>query len=262
MEPLIIADATTVALSIIRKILPDTITIGLLFEGSITDKNKTKLAVDKLIARYEASIKGVNRAIAVNVLFVLLALYPFVASLKTGDNIKLPILDVSISVGTWFRLCPLISFGIQIYLAAMLMWFLLLRRGLDLLMEKMPAAESTADHVGEVSDLLLDGFIGVMWLLAKVREYFRFRINYLWFLPVMILLGLVVVSPSALCAFFLYRLYAAGDLLVAVIYSILMIPSIFLTLALLSIGGLLSLGRSRIVEPAGPLSRDEASYGA
>lgn len=147
--------------SIMEKLVPAKIVLGLLFDEEITAKNRTKLAVEKLIERYASSIKAVNRAFAANILFIVLAVYPFIAGLADNSAITLPLVNVTVSVSTWLKVCPLISYGMQVYLAAMVIWFLLLRRALDLLNAEMKDEE----YVGDVGNILLDGFIGVLWLL-------------------------------------------------------------------------------------------------
>lgn len=244
LDPVLIAATFITIHSFVRKLLPDAMVKGILFGGEIQEPHKTEFAVSKLVERYKESIDAVNKAFLLNIAFVVLALFPFLG-LVEGTSIKFPFLDISVSVSQWIKVCPLISYGLQLYTFVNLVWFLLLRRGLSMLKEDLGQEK----YFGDVSNILLTGFVGILWLFGSIYYYFRSKLQYIWLLPVVVLVSLIAMSPTLLCGYFIIKLYSFRNTYLAIFYSLLFIPSFVLSLVLITIGGLLSLQQEPTKKP-------------
>jgi hypothetical protein len=203
----------------------DQLALNFLFGGRVRAAHKTKFAVDKMVQRYAESIDSLNRAVMVSIAFVPIAL--FVA----GSDVKLPLIDLSVKYRDWLRLCPAVSFGIQLFTLVAVCWFLLLRRGLSILQKEI----GDVDYFGDVSNFMLKGIIGVLWIFVAIPAYLPSKWHLLWVLPLAVLFSVVLLSPFILCVHFVFLLYSLGDLLPAIIYSFLLVPSIGLAVILIGL---------------------------
>jgi hypothetical protein len=205
--------------------------IDFLFGGEVRPVHKTKFAVEKFIERYAEAVRALNRAIVLSVAFVLIAL------LASGDAVRIPLIDLNVTRRDWLRVCPAISYGLQIFTLVALSWFLVLRRGLTVLRNELGAVE----HFGEIANLMLTGVLGSLWLVISVQKHFPSKWHLLWFGPVGLLLFLVLFSPAILCGYFVIQLYALGDLVPAIVYSVFLVPSVELAFVLIGVSVLGSI---------------------
>lgn len=228
MQMLVIDPFVNMAASLVRPVLlifSEKLALDFLFSGKVTDQHTTKFALEKFMGRYEQAIKTLNRAIIFSVAFIPFALVPY------GTTVTIPILDLEVSPQNWLRLCPAISYGLQFYTLLALCWFLLLRRGLTVLMDK---ADKTEDF-GEVRNIVLTGFVGNVWMILSVHRYLPSKWHLIWFIPLTLLLLIVLLSPSGLCAYFVKGLFEAGDLWPAIVYFAMLFPSLGLAIVLAGI---------------------------
>ena len=199
---------------VLAHILSDKLVLDFLFKGAIKPAHQTKFALEKIIKRYEESIDSLNRSIIVSVAFVPIAL------LLSGSDVKIPLIDVSVKYQNWLRLCPAISFGIQFFTLIALSWFLILRRGLHLIEEKVGDVE----YFGDVSDMMLKGVIGALWTFSLIPRFVPSRVHRMWLIPLLTIFLIVLLSPLVLCAHFVIRLFADGDTILACLYAFLLVP--------------------------------------
>ena len=233
MDPLLAVMTMTAALmQPLMYIISDRLALDFLFGGKVEAVHKTKFAVEKLVERYADSIVTLNRAIILSVAFVPIALLP------SGDAVTLPLIDLAVTRQNWLRACPAISYGLQIFSLVALCSFLLLRRGLRVLKEEVGAVE----HFGEVRNLMLTGVLGSLWMVISIRTHFPSRWHLVWFIPVGSLLISIMFSPSVLCAYFVTQLFILGDLVPAIMYSMLLLPSVALAFVLIGVSALGSMG--------------------
>jgi len=212
----------------LRGLFSDDLALDFLFRGKVQSFHKTKFAVEKFVERYEQSINTLNHAIILNVAFASLAL------LASGQTVKIPMIGLAVSRLNWLRVCPLISYGLQIFTLVALSWFLLMRRGLVVLRAEI----GNADDFGDVSNILLTGIVGSLWMFDSIRQNFPSKLHLVWYIPLTGLLVLVIASPSFLCGYFVRELFVLHDLVPAVAYSAMLIPSIALSLVLTGISTL------------------------
>jgi hypothetical protein len=206
-------------------IFSDRLALDFLFGGAVKSGHTTKFAVGKYVERYAESIDNLNRAIVVSVAFVPIALLPAATALK------IPLIDLEVTRQNWLRVCPAISYGLQMFTLVSLSWFLLLRRGLDVLKKEIGEVE----HFGDVSNTMLTGAVGSLWLFVAIFKHFPSKLHLLWFAPLGLLALLVVFSPSALCAYFVRELFVLADWVPAIVYSVLLIPSFALAVVLIGL---------------------------
>lgn len=207
-------------------VLSDQLALDFLFGGKVGPNHTTKFAVEKFVGRYAESIDNLNRAIMLSVAFVPIALL----STAAGE-IKIPLIDQQVTRHDWLRICPAISYGLQVFTLVGLCWFLLLRRGLALLQKSMEGV----DHFGDVSNILLTGVMGSLWMFFSIPRHIPSRLHLLWLLPVGLVLLVAIFSPSVLCAYFVFELFAARDFVPAVAYSVFLLPSAALAMVLIGI---------------------------
>lgn len=228
MQMLVTDVIVNMATSLVRPLLfifSEKLALDFLFGGEVTSQHTTKFALEKFVVRYELAIKTLNRAIILSVAFIPFALVPY------GNMVTIPIIDLEVSPQNWFRLCPAISYGLQLYTLVALCWFLLLRRGLAVLTDN---ADNTEDF-GEVANIVLTGFVGSAWMILSVRRHLPSKLHLIWFIPLTLLLFIVLLSPSGLCAYFVIGLFETGDLWPAIVYSVMLLPSLTLAIVLAGI---------------------------
>jgi len=232
MDIMLETEIALLALRVVRPFLQfvfsDKLALDFLFGGKITASHQTKFALEKFTARYARyaeSIDNLNRAIVVSVAFVPIALLP-----AGGEGMKIPLIDLHVTNQNWLRVCPAISYCLQIFTLVALCWFLIMRKGLDVLKREVGSAE----HFGDVSNIMLTGVLGTLWMFVSIRKHFPSRLHLLWFLPLGFLFFLVMLSPSILCGYFVCELFISRDFYPALVYSSLLIPSLALSLILMA----------------------------
>lgn len=212
----------------ILKLLPENAVPELLFDGVIGDKHKTKYFLNQITNRYKESINGFNRAIAFNIGFGIIALYAYLA-LPSSGTVTIPFVSLPISRLIWISLVPLISYGLQTFIITSFIWFMILRRGIKLLNDIVKVNE----EFGDATNILLDGALGHIWIILRIRRYFESKLNYIWYVPAAILFLVIMASPLLICIYFIVQLFAIKSLVLGIIYSILLIPYSALFLLLL-----------------------------
>lgn len=222
----IIFDAAQAIVGPLLYVFSDRLAVDFLFSGKVEAGHKTKFALERFVTRYADSIESLNRALVASVVFVPIALLP------VGETMKIPLIDLQVTTGNWLRLAPAISFGLQIFSLIGLCWFLLMRRGFDVLKREV----GEVDYFGDVSNIMLTGVLGSLWILISVQRHFRSKLQLIWFLPLVALLVLLMLSPTILCGYFVRELFVVKDFLPAVTYAALLVPSMALSLALTALG--------------------------
>jgi hypothetical protein len=203
----------------------DKLAVNFLFGGSVKEAHKTKFAIDKIVQRHSESIISLNRAVVTSVAFVPIAI------LVTGSDVKIPMLDITVKFQDWLRLCPAISFGIQLFVLIAVFWFLILRNGLNILFREIGDVE----YFGDISNFMLSGVTSILWIFIAIPAYLPNKLHLLWLLPFALLFILVLLSPSILCVYFVFELFRTGDLLFAIFYTLCLIPSIGLAVILIGL---------------------------
>jgi hypothetical protein len=206
-------------------VLSDSVARQFFFGGEVKSSHKTKFAVEKIVDRYNSSIESLNKSIVISVSFVPIAI------LLSGSDIKVPMLDITVSYVNWLRLCPAISFGIQFFTLIALSWFLILRGGLAILGKELGEVE----YFGDVANTMLTGVVGSLWIFVAIPKLFPSRIHLVWLIPLITLFMILFLSPSILCGYFIFRLFLIGDFLAAVVYFLLLIPGFLLGLVLMGV---------------------------
>ncbi len=226
-----------------------------LYEGKFSDEYTTKDAIQQIIYRYKVSIEDVNRAISLNIGFSILAFYAYFVLPVTG-SLEVPIIGLSVSKEWWIGIAPLISYGLQILIFTSLIWFLALRLSLRIakidsrknivaMTEETSSAEiirhRSEDKIPDFSNLLLKGILGHLWILFRISNFIKLRINYFWYYPFLILTLIILVSPFLVCVYFVFQLYAASSFWLGIIYTLMLLPSLVLFILLLCIITLLGV---------------------
>jgi hypothetical protein len=216
------------ALSVAKPLLfvfSDKVALDFLFGGRVEAVHTTKFAIEKFVERYGDSIDSLNRAIILSVVFVPIAILP------TAEAVKIPLIDLQVARQDWFRVCPAISYGLQVFTLVALCWFLLMRRGLNVLERQVGHVE----HFGDVSNIMLTGVVGSLWMFVSIPRHFPSRLHFLWVVPAGLVFLMVLFSPAVLCGYFVRELFVLRDIGPAIVYSVLMLPSVALAFALIGV---------------------------
>lgn len=240
MDPftLIVINAfASLVIPILSKILPVKTVKELLFNGDIRKEHKTKYALTITTDRYKDSIKGFNQAVAFNVGFAAIAFYGYLALPPTAQ-ITIPLIGLSVSRLAWITIVPLISYGLQTLIITTFIWFMVLRLGMKLLYE----AVGETEDFGDVTNILLDGTLGQMWIILRVTQFFKSKWNLVWAIPVLLVVFTIVTSPLWICIYFIYQLFALGSILLGVLYGVILIPYAALFLLLFATAAILGVG--------------------
>jgi len=212
----------------VSKLIPDRAVNEILFDGGIDDTNKTKYFLNHITDRYKESIKGFNLAMAFNIGFAVIALYAYLA-LPPSGTVTIPFVSLPVTRIIWISLVPFISYGLQTFIITSFLWFLILRRGLQLL----SVAVGHNEEFGDATNILLDGALGHIWIILRIRQYFKSKMNFIWYVPAVFLFLVIMASPLLLCIYFIVQLFAAESIVLGVVYSIVFIPYFALFLLLL-----------------------------
>jgi hypothetical protein len=167
----LVATVLSVGVSaILSTVFSDRAVLHLLFDGVIDEKHKTKYFFSQITDRYKESIKGFNRAMSFNIGFAIIALYAYFALPATG-TITVPFISLPVSRLIWISLVPLISYGLQTFIITSFIWFMTLRQGIVLLNKEI----SLDPDFGDATNLLLDGALGQIWIILRIRQYFKMK---------------------------------------------------------------------------------------
>ena len=229
-------------MQVLVRLLPEQAVPVLLFGGQIEDLHKTKFAFKEVVDRYKSGIDEVNRSLVVSMGLAVIALYAYFA-LPVSGTVHIPIIGLEISRQLWIRVVPAISYVIQIFAFTSFIWFMLLRLGLRMLLNQQTGAN---DDFGDVTNISLKGAIGHLWLVLQIKAFYRSRWNYLWYAPALITVLAVFLSPLVVCGFFVDRLFAAGEIGLALVYSGFLLPSLMFFVLLAGTTAILGVGESAI----------------
>lgn len=243
MDPTVVLMVASALVQPIIQILSGKLIRDVLFGGEIDEYHKTKFAVEKFVTRYGESIDNLNRALMFSVAFVPIALLP----LPAAAGLKIPLIDLSVTNQNWLRVCPAISYGLQMFTLVALVWFLIMRRGLDLLKEEFREAQPVVEYFGDVSNIMLTGVVGSLWMFASIRKHIPSQLHLFWFIPLGFLVVLAILSPSILCGYFIRGLFLSKDLVPALIYCVLLVPSVALSLILMALSVLAGSGELALI---------------
>ena len=249
MDPAIVVMIASALVQPIVQILSGTLIRDVLFGGKIDQYHKTKFAVEKFVARYAESIDNLNRALMFSVAFVPIALLP----LPAAAGLKIPLIDLNVTNQNWLRVCPAISYGLQMFTLVALVWFLIMRRGLELLKKEFEGSQPPVEYFGDVSNIMLTGVVGSLWMFAAIRKRIPSQLHLFWFIPLSVLAVLAILSPSILCGYFVHGLFASRDFVPALIYCVLLVPSVALSLVLMGLSVLAGSGEFVRFRPIGEI---------
>lgn len=225
------------ALETFSKFLPKPAVSALLFGGEIRDEHKTKYVFKEMTDRYKDSIKAFNRALSLNIGFAAIALYAYLVLPPTG-TVQIPFVGLSVSRQIWINLVPVVAFCLQILNFTAFVWFMLLRLGLKILIK----TAVNQDDYGDITNIVLSGSLGHIWIVFRIGQFFRSSWNYLWYVPAIILILSVIISPLLICLYFIIQLYTAGNLWLGLTYSFFFIPCSILFILLIGTASILGVG--------------------
>lgn len=220
----------------LMKLLPEHVVTGLLFDGKLRDQHKTKYAFNELAERHKQSIKAFNRAILLSIGFSAVAMYVYFV-LPADATVEVQFIGLSVTRQVWIYVAPVISYGLQTLSFATFCWFMLLRLGVKLLTRE----RGTEEEFGDVANIVLNGILGHIWLIFRIGNLVRLW-SYLWYLPLLVLLVIVVLSPTLVCLFFIIQLFIAGSFALGVTYSVFFVPFAIISLLLLGTTAILGYG--------------------
>lgn len=230
------------AIRILVAMLPATAVPKLLFGGAIEPRHQTRFAFREFVDRYKSSIDDVNSALTLSIGLAVIALYSYFA-LPVSGEVSVPFIGIKISRQLWISVVPAIAFVLQVFGFTSFIWFMLLRIGLKLILNRRSGSD---DDYGDVTNIALKGAIGHLWIAIRIREFYESRWNYLWYLPFLCIVLTVFLSPLLVCSFFIYQLFHAGNLLLGFIYTGLLIPFLAFFLLLICTAAILGIGENSV----------------
>ena len=213
-------ETTNTIYRIVEKFMPTNAVPALLFGGEIGTGQKTKFAFKETVERYKLSIADVNRSLALTVGLTVIALYAY-AILPANGEVTVPLVAIKVSRQLWIRVVPAIAYGLQVFGFTALIWFMLLRLGLRMLLSER---NGTEDDYGDVTNVALQGALGHLWIIFRIKKFYASKWNYLWYLPAICFVSTIFLSPLLLCLFFIRQLFRSHDLILGLLYSGLFIP--------------------------------------
>jgi hypothetical protein len=98
------------------------------------------------------------------------------------------------------------------------------------------------EYFGDVSNIMLTGVVGSLWMFASIRKHIPSQLHLFWFIPLGFLVVLTILSPSILCGYFIRGLFLSKDFVPALIYCVLLVPSVALSLMLMGFSVLAGSG--------------------
>lgn len=239
----------------ISRFFADKLVGEILFEGELKKEHHSKEVVKEITERYKASVADVNKSIGFNIAFSVFALYAYFA-LPITDSLKLPIINLELSRPIWVTIAPLISYGLQILILTSIVWFLGLRMTLKIISKeatkidvnqketKSGNTSITMDRISEypdVTNLTLKGVLGHLWILMRIKDFFKSKFNLIWYIPLILFAILVLISPLFTCLYFIIQLFLLGSNITGIIYLCILIPFIILFIVLIGMTSLLSI---------------------
>ena len=230
------------AIRVMLRLLPATAVPHLLFGGSIQARHQTRFAFREFVDRYKSSIDDVNSSLTLSIGLAVIALYSYFALPASGE-VSVPFIGLKISRHVWISVVPAIAFVLQVFAFTSFIWFMLLRIGLRLILNKRTGSE---DDFGDVTNIALRGALGHLWIAIRIREFYRSKWNYLWYLPFLGIVLTVFLSPLLVCSFFIYELFKAGNLALGIVYTGLLMPFLAFFLLLLCTAAILGMGENSV----------------
>src|SRR5262249_11277988 len=89
---------------------------------------------------------------------------------------------------------------------------------------------------------------GHLWLALQIKAYYESRLNYVWYGPTLLAVVVVFLSPLLVCGFFVRQLFKAGELVLAFVYSGLLVPCLMLFLLLAGTVAILGLAKRQDID--------------
>ena len=120
---------------------------------------------------------------------------------------------------------------------------MLLRIGLRLILNEV--AESK-DEFGDITDVCLRGPLGHLWIALRIEQLYRSKWNYVWYVPFLVVVLGVFLSPLLVCVFFIYQLLRSGELVLSLLYGGLLIPYLAFFVLLLFTAAILGIGENTV----------------
>jgi hypothetical protein len=237
------AGLATNLLELVLRLLPDRAVRVLLFGGSVRAEHKTTFALKEIAERYKRSIGTLNFARSSNVGFAAIAFYAFLVIPK-DQVVEVPLVTLSITQSQWIQIAPAIAFGLQLFTLTAFLWFMVLRIGQFMLLREV----GKTDNFGDITDVALEGPIGHMWLVLQLWDFIDSRWNLLWYVPAVVLILAVVLSPLGVPLIFILALFRLELYVVAFSYAVLFLPYAVLLLILVGAGVILALGGRALTE--------------
>lgn len=232
-----------IAMHLLLKVLPARAVPILLFGGSIRPLHKTKFAFKEIVDRYKLSIDEVNLSLMLSVGFAIIALYSYFALPASGE-VSVPFIGIKISRQLWIRVVPAIAYGMQIFEFTSFIWFMLLRIGMRLILNERPGPD---EDYGDITNVSLKGPLGHLWIALRIKEFYKSKWNYLWYLPFLAVVLTVFLSPLLVCGFFIYQLFRSGALVLGFVYGGLLIPYLSFFLLLVCTAAILGIGENAVL---------------
>ena len=219
------------AVSFIKGIYSEKLVRKVLFKDGLNQYHKTKFFFQKLVARYELSIKTVNRTFILNVAILPFVLYPLLA--YTSDaNFKVPLIDFEIKNSLWIQIAPAITLTMQLFFLTALIWFQILRKGIYILLLEY---KNMSDDIGDIRNISLNGIIGIFHLLFSIRNNYKSKFHLIWYLPFYILALGISLTPIVLSGFLIFTVFNKGYLVLGIFYLIFSLPVSILVILLISV---------------------------
>lgn len=249
----------------------------LLFKGRIRAEYTSKAALNGITERYKESITDVNRSLGLNISFTALALYVYFI-LPTTESVEISYVGITVSRQNWISIAPIISYVLQLLILTSFIWFLALRLGSKLLVkesvqglreeelekskgtlpskklmnyapesEEVPEQSSSIPDklpkdLADLTDIHLKGTLGHLWMILRLRGVFSSWLHLFWYVPALVLVLAVVLSPILISLFFIIQIFNVGMFWLGLAYSILLIPYSALLVFLIATVAMLGLG--------------------
>jgi hypothetical protein len=233
---------TIVVMQVVLRLLPAQAVPLMLFGGRIQPRHKTKFAFKELVDRYKSSIDDVNSSLTFSVGLAVIALYSYFA-LPTSGEVSIPFVGIKISRQLWIRVVPAIAYGFQVFGFTSFIWFMLLRIGLRLILTEHAGSD---DEYGDVTNVVLKGPLGHLWIALRIKEFYKSKWNYLWYLPFLAVVLTVFMSPLIVCSFFIRQLFRSGELVLGILYGGLLIPYLAFFVLLVCTAAILGMGENMV----------------
>ena len=73
--------------------------------------------------------------------------------------------------------------------------------------QKTTNEKASEESFVDLTNIHLKGALGNIWMIFRLCEVFKLGWNYFWYIPLMLFLFLVALSPAIIPLFFTYKLF-------------------------------------------------------